>query len=213
MKNFLFLGVSVLVFIGAAVFLSTQLDLMETLQLSAANGQLHVAYGVYVLILILAVVCMPFTVMPLIPVAASIFGPFITGVLSVIGWTLGSMAAFLIARHVGRPVLKRLLPLKKIDELLSTVPKRSRFMFIVLLRLTLPVDIASYALGLTKSLRFIEYSTASFVGVLWSSFSFAYLGDALLKGNLIVSAQLAIASLVIFLIGWYLLKRSNHSDK
>ena len=213
MKSVLILAVPFFLFLAATYLLSTQLDVVETLKVTIQNGSLYIAYMAYVVVLILAVVCMPFTVMPLIPVVATLFGPFTTSILSVIGWTLGSMAAFLIARYLGRPILKKFLPLQKIDELLKMVPDHSRFLFIVLLRLTLPVDLVSYALGLTKSLRFIEYSTASFVGVLWFSFSFAYLGEALLKGNLIVSVQLAVASLVIFLIGWYLLNRSKNSNK
>ncbi len=176
------------------------------------SGMDIVSYVTYVLLLIVAVVLMPLTVMPLIPLAASILGPFMTAILSILGWTLGAMIAFLISRHLGRPVLKKFISLQKLDDLLEIFPDRTRFLFVVILRLTLPVDIVSYALGLTKSLGFIEYSLATFLGVIWFSFAFAYLGEALLTGNMPLLIELGGASLVIFLIGWYLLRQSRNNS-
>lgn len=188
------------------LFFSEPMALMKTY----ISGMNILSYIAYVLILVAAVVLMPLTVMPLIPLAASVLGPFATAILSIFGWTIGAMIAFLIARHLGRPILEKFTSLEKLDALLELFPKDTRFLFIVLLRLTLPVDLVSYALGLTKSLGFIEYSLATFVGVIWFSFAFAYLGDALLTGNTPLLIELGGLSLVIFLIGWYLLKRSQN---
>ena len=108
-------------------------------------------------------------------------------------------------------MLSRFVSLEKLDSLVELFPKDTRFLVVVLLRLTLPVDLVSYALGLTKTLGFVEYSLGTLVGVTWFSFAFAYLGDALLSGNMPLLIELGGASLVIFLTGWYLLRRSNHS--
>lgn len=210
MKQTLVIGIPLVLFIVVGIILSQQSDFVFSLTQYMETGGVFV-YFVYVLMLVAAVVFMPLTVTPLIPVASSIMGPFVTGVLSVIGWTLGSMIAFLIARYVGKPFLEKFISFKKLDELSTMVPEKSQFMFIVLLRLTLPVDLISYALGLTKSLGFTKYSVATLVGVTWFSFSFAYLGDALIKGNLILFLKLLLASLVIFLLGWYLLRQSKNS--
>jgi uncharacterized membrane protein YdjX (TVP38/TMEM64 family) len=199
----LFIGVSVLVLVW-----DVPLEYLKGL-LSGMNA---VSYVSYVLILTSAVVFMPLTVMPLIPIAAGILGPFATALLSIIGWTLGAAIAFLISRHVGRPILQERMDLHKIDRLLQGMPERTHFWFIILLRLTLPVDLVSYALGLVKNLSFSSYIAATFVGVIWFSFAFAYLGDAFFEGNIIVFVELVLASCMVFGIAWYFL-RLHKSDK
>jgi len=167
----------------------------------------------YVLLLTLAIVLMPVTVMPLIPVAAAVIGPLPTAILSVIGWTLGGAIAFLISRSIGRPVLGRFISLEKVDALANRFPADTRFLVIVLLRMTLPVDVVSYALGLSTTIGFWEYTAATFIGVIWFSFAFAYAGDALLQGNLPLVIELIGLSLVIFVGSWYLIKKTNKKDE
>jgi len=163
-------------------------------------------YGAYVLALTAAVVFMPLTVMPLIPIAAGIFGPFVTSILSIIGWSLGAAIAFLIARYWGRPVVERFFNTENMDALIARIPSKTHFWFIVLLRLTLPVDLVSYALGLAKSLSFTSYIAATILGVTWFSFAFAYMGDALFKGNTIEILEIALVSLSVFILGAYTLR-------
>ena len=173
------------------------------------DGMNMVSYSMYVLLLTTAIVLMPVTVMPLIPLASSVMGPFATALLSIVGWTLGAVIAFLLARYLGRPILSRFISLKKIDEIAERFPQNTRFLIIVLLRLTLPVDIVSYALGLSTRIGLFEYTLATIVGVTWFSFAFAYLGEALLTGNMPLLIELGGASVLIFIGGWYLLKRSK----
>jgi len=169
------------------------------------SGMNAVSYGAYVLILTVAVVCMPLTVMPLIPIAASILGPFMTAVLSIIGWTLGGAIAFLLSRHIGRPLLEHRINLRPMDSLIERMPEHMHFWFIVLVRITLPVDLASYALGLVKNLSFYSYIAATAIGVSWFSFSFAYLGEAFFSGNTVVFLEVALASGTVFAAAWYIL--------
>mgnify|MGYP001101396937 CR=1 FL=1 len=173
------------------------------------SGMGFLSYVAYVLILTAAVVFMPLTVMPIIPIASGVLGPFTTGVLSVIGWSLGGAIAFLISRHVGRPVLERFVNLESLDTLLERIPERTHFWFIVLLRLTLPVDLVSYALGLVKTLSFTSYIAATIVGVTWFSFAFAYMGDAFFKGESLILTEMILASVAVFSIAWYLLRRKK----
>lgn len=176
------------------------------------SGMNAVSYISYVLMLTLAIVLMPLTVMPLIPVASAVMGPFATALLSIVGWTLGGVLAFLIARYVGRPALERFVNLGTLDELTARIPQNSRFMVIVLLRLTLPVDIVSYAIGFTSSVSLLEYTLATLVGVTWFSFAFAYLGDALLTGNKPLLIELTGASLLIFFGAWLWLRRTHRRN-
>lgn len=176
------------------------------------SGMNFLSYVAYVLILASAVVFMPLTVMPIIPIAASILGPFVTSILSIVGWSLGSAIAFLLARYLGRPFLQKVIDVEKLDGFIDTFPKETHFWFIVLLRLTLPVDLVSYALGLTKSLRFSSYIAATVLGVSWFSFAFAYMGEAFFSGNTIVLVEIFLASVAVFVLGWFLLRRKK-SDK
>ena len=199
----LFIGLSVVLFVW---------DVPIEYLRGMLSGMNTVSYILYVLILTTAVVFMPLTVMPLIPVASGIFGPLVTSILSIVGWTLGGAIAFLVSRHLGRPLLEDRIDLSAVDTLIEKMPQRSHFWFIVLLRVTLPVDLVSYALGLVKNLSFASYIAATAVGVSWFSFAFAYLGDAFFTGDTIVFLELALASSMVFGTAWYLL-RVHKGDK
>ena len=178
---------------------------------SNISGMNTISYVTYVLLLTVAVVLMPVTVMPLIPLASAVMGPFATALLSIIGWTLGAVIAFALSRRFGRPIIGRFISLEKIDAVAERFPKDTRFLMIVLLRLTIPVDIASYALGLSTSIGLLEYTLATFVGVIWFSFAFAYLGDALLTGNTALLIEIGGVSTLVFVTGWYFLRKKNRS--
>jgi len=196
----LFLAVVVLI-----VIFPEPIEYLE--QLAEMNGL--VGYVMFVLLLIVATILMPVTVMPMIPMVVMVFGPLLTAVLSIVGWSIGAVGAFYISRHIGRPILERYFSMEKIDRLANGLPERHRFLVIVLIRLTVPVDIGSYALGLTKSIGIVEYTMATIIGVIWFSFAFAYLGDALLRGNMPILIELGAASLLIFSAGWYMLRRTR----
>ena len=66
----------------------------------------------YVLILVSAVVFTPMSVMPVIPIVTSVFGALETVLLSVTEWAPGAGVAFLISRHLGRPILEKITPIE-----------------------------------------------------------------------------------------------------
>lgn len=177
---------------------------------SMIDGGTMTSYVIYTLLLIGAVVFMPVTVMPLIPMSAAVIGPFTTGVLSVIGWTVGGALAFLIARYLGRPIVQKFVSLEELDNVVASIPKETRFLSIVLLRLTLPVDLISYAIGISKSVGFWEYTLATLIGVSWFSFAFAYMGEALFERNISLLLSVGGVSLAVFIGGWYALRRSQN---
>lgn len=199
--------IGIISFIAAGIILSVW-DAPITYLTEMLSGMDFVSYIIFVLLLVSAVVFMPLTVMPLIPVAAGILGPFATAILSIVGWTLGAVIAFLISRHAARPVLARFVSFEKLDAFAESIPPNAHFLIIVLLRLSTPVDITSYALGLSKKITLAEYTIATAVGVSWFSFAFAYLGEALLAGNMFLFIKITGLSLVIFIGGWYLLNKS-----
>ncbi len=167
----------------------------------------YAAYGTFVALLILATVAAPLTALPLVPIAAQVFGPFITGLLSIAGWTLGAVIAFGIARTLGAPLAERLTAVERIAMRLAGMPVGHRLLLLVVLRMVVPVDIASYALGVIPTIRFSEYLLTTIVGVAYFSFVFAYLGTAALEGQWLFFALVGVGSAVLFYFGWAILRR------
>ena len=56
------------------------------------------------------------------------------------------------------------------------MPKRNLFFSIIFLRIAVPADIISYAIGLFTDIRFIVYSLATFIGYAPLAFLLAYAG-------------------------------------
>lgn len=167
------------------------------------GGNVIVSSIAFVLLLVFATVFAPLTVMPAIPAVAVMIGPFLTAMLSVVGWTIGAVIAFLIARHAGKPILARFVPYEHIEKYEKLIPENAQFLTVVMLRMMIPVDVLSYALGLTLSMPLWKYTIATLIGVSWFSFAFAYLGDAFYTQDLQLLITLVGVSAVIFIAGWF----------
>jgi uncharacterized membrane protein YdjX (TVP38/TMEM64 family) len=96
--------------------------------------------------------------------------------MSITGWTLGAGCAFGIARRFGRPVVERLIGLEHVRTMEQRVPTRNLFWGVVALRMTVSVDLLSYALGLASSMSWGSYLLATAIGVAPFGFFFAYTG-------------------------------------
>ncbi len=188
------------------VFLVQHFELIDSIK-AYITGDHALSQLAYVFLLIAVGVFLPFSAMPFIPFASAAFGPFQTALLSIFGWTIGALIAFMLARFYGRSVVEKYVSLSRLDELSALLPAKNRFFAVLIFRLVLPSDMASYALGLTKSLGFVEYFLATLISYTWYSVLLAYLGDAVLSGNHLIAFKIALALLVIFAIGWYVLRR------
>jgi uncharacterized membrane protein YdjX (TVP38/TMEM64 family) len=145
----------------------------------------------------LVVVVAPLTIVPIIPVASVIFGPFLAGVYVIIGWFLGSVFDFIIARKFGRPLIKKFISLKTIEKYENYIPVQMEFWWVVLLRIIVQVDILSYALGLFSRISLWKYSLATLIGMAPLAFVISYAGEALLMRNL---KEFIILATIFFLI-------------
>jgi len=152
----------------------------------------------FILMAFLAVVVAPLTVVPLIPVASVVFGPFLAGLYAVIGWFLGSVVAFILAREFGKPVLKIFVSLKQIEKYESYISQKMELWWIVLLRMIVPVDALSYALGLFSRVKLWKYSVASLFSIMPFAFVASYAGEAFLKKDFRLFVLLAILFAVLF---------------
>lgn len=164
---------------------------------------------VYVLASAASVVLLPLSSLPLVPLAARLWGVWLAGALSAAGWWLGALLAFWIAR-LARPSLERFVSLSALDRLERSIPADVGFAAIVVLRIILPVDVTSFALGLLRDLRFSIYATASLVGIVPFAFAWSYAGSRLERGDYLVFAVLAAALVLVGVAGkrYWLRRRS-----
>lgn len=136
------------------------------------------AFGMaaYVALTAVAVVVAPVSTLPLLPLASGIWGWVLAGVLSIIGWTIGGQIAFLFARRFGKPFLRRIISLEKLEKYEKRIPEENMFWTVLFLRMAVPVDVLSYALGLFSRMKSVPYFFATLIGVTPFAFVFAYAG-------------------------------------
>lgn len=186
-------------FIGFSYLIQTNLDFFESIIGSGILGML-----IYIFIEIIAIVVAPVTTLPLITVPSNLWGWVIAAILSIIGWTIGSVIAFVIARKYGVNIVKKFIPLKEINKLEKRVPHEHLFLSVVFLRMIIPIDILSYVLGLFSKMKLRTYALATFIGIMPFAFILAYLG------GLPVQYQVIAFLLGVTIFGIvYLIKRKN----
>lgn len=155
--------------------------------------------GIYVLLVAASVVLLPFSSLPLLPLAARGYGVVPAALLSAAGWWIGCLIAFQVAR-LGRRHLERMTSMAAVDRLEKRIPDDVGFGGIVVLRLLLPVDVVSFALGLLKRLRFRTYAAASLVGILPFAFVWSYAGGELGAGRYLTFALVVAGMVAVVLV-------------
>ncbi|MFB6181583.1 MAG: VTT domain-containing protein [Candidatus Magasanikbacteria bacterium] len=65
-------------------------------------------------------------------------GLVLGGLLSIIGWTIGGIIAFVLAKKYGYPLVSKLASIKKIQKIEKSLPEKSRFWVVVFLRVAIP---------------------------------------------------------------------------
>lgn len=128
---------------------------------------------------ILAEIVAPITVLPALPVLASVWGSFTVAGIAVMSWTLGSVIAFWIARQYGTRVVLKFTEEENLEYVRSYFPaqEEGQFWLIVVLRVLIPIDVTSYAMGLFMRVSLKTFALATFIGWLPSAFIFSYLGQ------------------------------------
>jgi len=138
----------------------------------------HYYLGIYAYIFfgITATVAAPVSALPLLPLMSQLYGWFLAGIYSIVAWAIGSYIAFLIARKWGKAVVKKLIPLEQLERIEAKIPEEHIFWNVVLLRVIIPVDALSYALGIFTNMRTNSYMLATVLGITPFAFIWAYLG-------------------------------------
>jgi len=156
----------------------------------------------YIFIIALAIIVAPISTVPLIPLASGLWGWFMAAILSIIGWAIGAQIAFHLARGFGKPLVEKFIPLEKLTRFEKRFSKEHLFWTIVFLRIVIPVDVLSYAVGLFSNVGSSVYFFATVFGISPFAFVLAY------AGTLTISLQLAVlfVAVIIFIV-WYVSTR------
>ena len=198
------LGVLAVVVLFVVVSYYAQIYQADLSLIIGAGGLLGVL--AYLAITVMAVVVAPISTFPLLPVAVALWGSFWAAVYSILGWTIGSMIAFYLARRFGRPLIVRFSSIQKIERFSHRLPEKNLFFSVIILRILIPVDILSYALGLLTTMPFWLYSIATLIGVSPFAFIFSY-AAGLPLGFQIGAGVLAALALVVGM--WYFKDRQD----
>lgn len=140
----------------------------------------------------------PLSSVPLIPVAANIWGPAVAAVASITGWLIGALIAFGIGRKYGRGLVERIVSEENLAKIEKRVPQDNLFWSIVLLRMAIPVDVLSYVLGLFSTISWKTFTLATLIGITPFAFILAYTGTLPFQYQLIAIAGVVILILVIW---------------
>lgn len=157
----------------------------------------------YVLVGIVSTIIAPISTVMLIPVATVLWGPFAVAILSIIAWTVGSIIAFVIARRFGKPLIMRFVNLQNIEKYEKALGGEYLFWNIVFLRMAVPVDILSYAIGLFTSIRIDTYIVATIIGITPFAFILPFAVQASLWFQIIVG----LLVFIIIYLGYRKVKR------
>ncbi len=201
------IGIGILFGLGLLFTRVFREDILATLA-----GHAYLGILVFVSTTALAVVLPFWSNLPLIPVATLLYGPLATTGLLILGWTIGSVVSFAFARGYQHWMIRRFPTLSRYAFVDSLVHPRHPFLSLVILRMTLPVDILSYALGcfsLRVSPRMNLFSTL--VGIAPFSFVFGYFGALSPETQVLVSVLAAAGFLTYYFM--FLKRMRGNIDK
>jgi len=131
-----------------------------------------------------------------------IYGAWLGTLYSLIGIVAGSVIVFSIARLLGYPLVRLLVPasyLEKFSFIINS-KKSEAAMFLLFLIPGIPKDVVTYIAGVTpvKPLTFFTIITIGrFPALLASSF----IGSNTQKGNYGIAIILSVAALILFIAG------------
>jgi uncharacterized membrane protein YdjX (TVP38/TMEM64 family) len=177
-KNLLVKEIASLVVFGLAFVVVSFLAQHYKGQLAdiVESGGIVSVGGFVLLTAIFVVFIIPLDIAFLIPIGASLWGPIPTALMSITGWALGASIAFGIARLLGVPIVEKSIGLERIRAVATRIPRHNLFWSVIMLRMLVPVDILSYALGLFSRMTWSSYVLATAIGVSPLGFYFAYAG-------------------------------------
>ena len=144
-----------------------------------------------IILMTVAVVASPVPSAPVALASGAAYGHYAGTLYVALGSEIGALAAFLIARGVGRGPVERLLGEKADKGLLGSQNALTLTVFVSRLLPFVSFDAMSYAAGLSR-LHFWRFSLATMAGILPASFVLAHFGSVVVEGSLSSAEWIAL---------------------
>lgn len=161
--------------------------------------------------MVIATVIAPIAILPAVPAVAVALGPWQTALLSIAGWTFGAVVAFLVARGFGKPILEKFVNIKHLAYYENALSAGTTFWGVVVLRMLLPLDILSYAIGAVSTMPLFRYTLATMIGVAPASIAFSYLGHAITTGEYLVFAVATAIIVITAILAYRGVRNAQHT--
>jgi len=184
-------GLCVVMLFAAGVWLARHyaVPIREVL---TANARLGIV--AFVATSALAVLLPMLTNLPLVPFAVLTWGPWWTALLLWLGWIAGAALSFALGRHARAWILRHFPSVTRHAQIDRLIHPRHRLWSLVMLRMTFPVDVLSYALGLfSRSTTLIENALSTALGAAPFALLFALLPTLSTPVQLVVFGGSALA--------------------
>ncbi len=175
------------------------------------DGNNVISVFFFIFTMFIAVVIAPIAVLPIVPIVSPFFGPLMTTLYVVVGWSAGAVVAFLLARHIGRPTLSKVISLKTIEQYESRLPTNFTFSGLIFLRMIIPVDILSYIVGFVSSISVSKYTLATLIGITPFALFFSYGGVEFAQGNYKGLLILVLLAVSVFMLAMYFFFKGTKS--
>jgi len=195
---------AVAIFVVLAQWSQQHVELIQSLTTQA--GWLGVFS--YVGIMMVSIVFAPLGTGFLLPVASNSYGPFLAAIYSIIGWTLGSVIAFWIAKTFRKKIYKDQVFVRRIQGYEKSIPKYQFYSLLILLRVALPIDLLSYALGFASTISYRAFFVTTLIGATPMTFVFTYASTSSVMVQILVS----IFSTAVFGTGLYFVYHKYLTD-
>jgi uncharacterized membrane protein YdjX (TVP38/TMEM64 family) len=159
---------------------------------------------------VVAVLAPMLTNLPLVPLAVLAWGPWWSGLILLSGWVVGAALSFTLARRARNVILRRFPSVHRHADIDRLIHPHHRMVSLVMLRMTFPVDVLSYALGLfSRSTTLGENIVSTAVGGAPFALLFALLPTLSGMTQLLVFA----ASVLAFVIyAFWILRGASNPD-
>ncbi len=170
----------------------------------------HSALGIGVFFVSAAVaVLMPMaTNLPLVPLAVLAWGPWLSALVLLLGWVAGAGLSFALGRHARAAILQRFPSVQRHAQIDRLIHPRHRLLSLVMLRMTFPVDVLSYALGLfSRSTTLAENLASTALG--GAPFAILFALFPTLSGSTQWTV-LGVSLLVFVLYAWWMLRQPEN---
>lgn len=155
-------AVGVVVLFGVALVLAREFAAPIQNAL-AAHSRLGIV--VFFVTSVVAVLLPMLTNLPLLPLAVLAWGPWWTALLLLLGWVGGAALSFWLGRHAQATILRHFPSVQRHADIDRLIHPRHRIGSLVMLRMTFPVDVLSYALGLfSRSTTLAENAVSTAIG-------------------------------------------------